>query len=143
MEPHIALAPGASENGLCSMLATLIRQTLDEDASKKNVVARMAGRIAIVAPDMDQSITLLFDGGGIEIDEGIVGIPDVTVRAPAEWIMKMSLVETTPRLHLPDPRGAVTREVFEASRRGEITVYAGLTSVPLLLRFTRLMSVAR
>jgi len=136
------LAPGASESGLCSMLATLIRQTLDEDTPKKAVVGRMVGRIAIVAPDLDQSMTLLFDGGGVEISSGIVGIPDITVRAPAEWIMKMSLVEMLPRLHLPDPRGTVTREVFEASRSGAIQVHAGPTSVPLLLRFTRLMSVA-
>ncbi|NCQ61832.1 MAG: SCP2 sterol-binding domain-containing protein [Myxococcales bacterium] len=141
MEPSIVLAPGASESGLCSMLATLIRQTLDEDAIKKKVVGRMIGRIAIVAPDLDQSLTLLFEGGRVELYAGIVGIPDITVRANAEWIMKMSLIETTPRLHLPDPRGKVAREVFGASRAGEIEVHASPASVPLLLRFTHLMSV--
>jgi len=141
MEPSIILAPGASESGLCSMLATLIRQTLDEDASKKAVVARMVGRVSIVAPDLDQSLTLLFDGGRVELYAGIVGIPDITVRANAEWIMKMSLIETTKRWHLPDPRGKVAREVFEASRAGNVEVHAGPTSVPLLLRFTHLMSV--
>jgi hypothetical protein len=141
VEPSIVLAPGATGSALCSMLATLIRQTLDEDPSKKPVVARMSGRIAIVAPDLDQSLTLLFDGRRVELSAGIVGIPDITVRAPAEWIMKMSLIELTPRLRLPNPRGKIMREVFEASRDGRIQVHAGPTSVPLLLRFTRLMSV--
>lgn len=142
MEPRIALAPGAADNGLCSMLATLIRQTLDEAPEKKAVVGRMSGRIAIVARDLDQAVTLIFDGRGVEVDRGIVGIPDITVRASSEWIMKMSLVELLPRLHLPDPRGAVVREVVEAARRGDVQTLLGPTSVPLLLRFTRLMSVA-
>lgn len=142
MEPSIVLMPGASESGLCSMLATLIRQTVDEDVSKKTVLSRMLGRVAIVAPDLDQSLTLLLDGGRVELYAGIVGIPDITVRANAEWIMKMSLIETTPRLHLPDPRGKVMREIFAASRGGEIELHTALASVPLLLRFTRLMSVA-
>ena len=141
VEPSIQLAPGAEDNGFAAMLAQLIRQNIDDRPEKKKVLRRMLGRVALVVTDLQLAVTLLFERGRLTVYDGIVGIPDVTVRAPSEWHTRMSLVELEPRLGLPDPRGEVARAVFEASRRGEIAVYGALSSPTLVLRLTQVMSV--
>lgn len=140
-EPAIQLAPGAEDNGFAVMLARLIRQNIDDRPEKKRALARMLGRVALVVSDLGLAVTLLFERGRLTLLDGIVGIPDVTIRAPSEWHTRMSLVEIEPRFGLPDPRGTVAREVFEASRRGEVQVYGALASPTLVLRLTQLMSV--
>lgn len=135
------MAPGASENGFASMLATLLRQNLDERPHKKATFARMRGRVAIVVDDIDCAVTLVFDRGRLTVYDGIYGIPDATVRTDWEMATKMSLVELEPRLGLPDPRGVVAREVAEASRSGALKVHGLLGSLPLMLRLTKVMSV--
>jgi len=141
-EPSVGLAPGADQNGFADMLATLIRQNLDERPEKRGAFSRMRGRVAIVLEDIGSAVTLRFEGGRLTIHNGIVGIPDVTVRAPWEWVTKMSLVEITPRFGLPDPRGEVAQEVAEAQKQGIIKVHGLFPSLPLVLRLTNVMSVA-
>ena len=75
-------------------------------------------------------------------DDGIVGIPDITVRADSEDILNLSLMELTPRMRVPDPRGETNRKVLRATREGRIHTYGALTNLPLALRLTRVMSVA-
>lgn len=141
IEKAIALAPGAEENGFATMMATLLRQNLEERPHKQRDFNRLVGRVAIVVVDAGVSVTLLFRAGQLVIHNGIVGIPDVTIRASGDEVMKMSLIELLPRVALPDPRGRVTREVFHASREGRIRMYGALANLPLLVRLTRVMSV--
>src|SRR5690606_7170541 len=108
---------------------------------KRRALARMRGRVAIVVEDLALAITLVFEGGRVTVHDGIRGIPDATVRASSDYVTKMSLVELEPRTGLPDPRGEVAREVFEASKRGDIRVLGLLSSLPLIARMTRVMSV--
>lgn len=123
------------------MLAQLVRQNLEEKPTKARTLERMYGRVALVVTDLGMSVTLEFEGGSLTVHDGIVGIPDVTVRAESEWHTKMSLVELEPRFGLPDPRGQVAREVFDASRRGDVKIYGMLGSLGLMLRLTKLLSV--
>lgn len=142
MEPSIHLAPRAEDNGYAVMVAQLLRQGIDEKPEKKGSLAKMFGRVTLVVTDLGLTVTLVFDGGRVTVHDGFAGIPDVTVRAPSEWHTKMSLVEIEPRFGLPDPRGAVTKEVLEASKRGEIEMHGMWSSLPLVLRMTKILSVA-
>ncbi|MCB9601456.1 MAG: SCP2 sterol-binding domain-containing protein [Sandaracinus sp.] len=142
MEPSIHLAPRAEDNGYAVMVAQLLRQGLDERPEKKATVAKMHGRVTLVVTDLGLTVSLVFDGGRVTVHDGFAGIPDVTVRAPAEWHTKMSLVELEPRFGLPDPRGPVAKEVFEASKRGEIQMHGMWASLPLVFRMTKVLSVA-
>ncbi len=141
MEPAIHLGSRAERNGFAVMVAQLIRQNLDERPAKKATLLRMRGRVALVVEDLDLSVSLHFDSGRLTVHDGIVGIPDLTVRADSEWHTKMSLMELEPRFGLPDPRGAVTKEIVEASRRGAVKTYGMLGSFALMLRLTKIMSV--
>ena len=141
-EASIGLAPGAADNGFAQMLATLLRQNIDERPEKKVSFVKMHGRVSIVLEDIGSAVTLQFESGRLTIHNGIAGIPDVTVRAPWEWVTKMSLVELEPRFGLPDMRKPVAKEVGEAQKNGTIKVHGWFASMPLMMRLTKVMSVA-
>src|SRR5262245_52320496 len=127
---HIVLAPGAEENGLATMLADLVRQNLEAKPHKKSdfdALGKLAGRVSIVADDADVALTLRFERGGkLTIHDGIVGIPDVTIRGPSDAIMALSNMPLATRLGLPipSPRDAESvrsvRTVLSAMRTGAL-----------------------
>jgi hypothetical protein len=138
--PLIAFKQGAETNGLADMIAGLIRQNVMDKPQKRRDFDKLWGRIAIVAEDALVALTLEFNGGTLTVHNGIAGIPDVTVRANSEDVVQMSLVELN-KWGLPDPKGSAVREVAQKSHGGQIQVHGALWHVPMLLRFTRLMSV--
>jgi len=137
----VELAPGAGENGLATMLAGLVFQNVTDKPHKRRDFARLAGRVSIVAEDAGVALTMVFGRGKMVVHDGIVGIPDVTIRADSESIMDMSLVELTRRFALPDPRGEVSKRVNAATRAGRVKMYGALANLPLVLRLTRVMSI--
>lgn len=139
--PVIELGPGAEDNGFAVMLADLLRQNLEDHPEKRGDFRRLSGRVALVVEDAGVAVTLRFGAGRMTVHDGIVGIPDLTIRAGSDDIVQMSLVELLPGVRLPDPRGSVTRAVLRASREGRIKMYGALPNLPLLVRLTRLMSI--
>jgi hypothetical protein len=131
----------AEENGLAQMVAGLILQNLQEHPGKRADFARLRGRVAIVAEDAGVAMTLAFEGNMVTVSDGIVGVPEVTVRARSEDIVQLSLLELIPRVGLPNPLGTATREIFAKSQAGHVRVYGALLHIPLLLRLSRLLSV--
>jgi len=140
--PHIELAEGADDNGFALMVSELIRQNIEDDSTKRRDFERLRGRIAMIVEDARVAVTLHFGLSRLVVHDGIVGIPDLTIRADSDWITRMSLMELLPRLGVPDPRGENTRAVFEASSSGAIKMYGALTNLPVVMRLTRVMSVA-
>jgi hypothetical protein len=145
--PSIELAPGAEDNGLASMLANLVRQNLDAKPHKQRDFRALAGSVAIVAEDADVALTLRFDHGKLVIHDGIIGIPDVTIRGGSEMIMALSNTPLVTRFGLPfpDPRDkegvAVSRSVKDAMKSGRFHIYGLAFHLPMMLHLTRVMSV--
>lgn len=140
-ESRIELAPGAENNGLAAIMSSLILQNLNDKPEKRGDFAKLRGRVAIVAEDAGVSLTMVFGGNMLTVHDGIVGVPDVTVRANSDDIVQLSLVELTRLFALPNLRGEATRQIMDKSRRGEVRVFGGLLHLPLVLRLTRLMSI--
>jgi hypothetical protein len=148
MQPDVQLAPDALENGLATMMADLVRQNLEAKPHKKADFAALAGSVAIVAVDVDVALTLSFERGGkLTIHDGVVGIPDVTIRGPSEAIMAMSnLPLATPLgLPIPNPRDResvrAVATVMRAMREGKLHAY-GMPFHPfLVMKLTRVMSI--
>lgn len=142
MSPCIELAPDAVGHPFAEMMAQLLRQNLDDHPEKQAVALRLAGKVAIVVTDLDEGVTLECSRGRITFHPGIHGIPDATIRAPSEWVAKMSLVElTNTPLRLPDPRGAVAKELREAEKKGIVRTYSSPLATLLLLRLTEVLSI--
>jgi len=146
--PAIELAPGAGENGLATMLAELVRQNLEAKPHKKPDFMAIRGDVSIVADDADVALTLCFHGAGkLTIHDGIVGVPDVTIRGPSEAIMALSNLPLTRRFGLPLPNPAdrqavqTVREVVGAVRAGKLHMYGMAFHLPLMMKLTRVMSV--
>lgn len=142
MSASIELAPAAVGHPFAEMMAQLLRQNLDDHPEKQAVALKLSGTVAIVVTDLDEGVTLECSRGRITFHPGIHGIPDATIRAPSEWIAKMSLVELTgTRFRFPDPRGAVAKEISAAEKQGVIRTYASPLATLLLLRLTEVLSI--
>jgi len=145
--PEVVLAPSAGDNGLAIMLADLLRQNLEAKPHKIADFAALDARVSIVADDADVALTLVFDRGRLTVHDGIVGIPDVTIRGPSDGIIALSNVPLMTRLGLPipDPRDqAAVRtmgDLLSMMRSGRLHAYGALLHVPMMIRLTRVMSV--
>jgi len=147
MQPSISLAPGAENNGFATMLADLVRQNLEAKPHKRADFDALSATVAIVADDADVALTLAFAHGSLVVHDGIVDVPEVTIRGTADVIMAMSNVPLTRRLALPFPdlrdrqEVAIIREIVAAMRAGTFHAYGLATHLPTMLRLTRVMSV--
>ncbi len=141
----ISLAPGAENNAFAAMLSDLVRQNLETKPHKKKDFDALRGAVALVADDADVALTLVFDRGVLVVHDGILLIPDVTVRGTADAIMALSNMPLTRPLALPIPTDrmalAVIREMLRAMRASELTIHGLFGHVSLLSRLTRVMSV--
>jgi hypothetical protein len=144
----LRLAEDAQENGLATMLAELIRQNIEAKPQKKRDFATIGATVSIVADDADVALTLCFERGGhLTIHDGIVGIPDVTIRGPSDVIMALSNVPLATPLGLPIPhprdREAVraVATVVRAMREGTLHVYGMALHPILVMKLTRIMSI--
>ena len=137
----VELAPGASENGLAVMMATMMSQNLIDHPERRGSFDRLVGRVAIVADDADVALTMELEGGRAIVHDGIVGIPDLTIRGPAEIIAAMSRMETG-RFGLPDPRGEVNRAMVAALRDKRLRIFGLPGALPLLVRFGNVLAIA-
>jgi len=145
--PTVALDPGAENNGFATMLADLVRQNLEAKPHKVRDFDRIRGSIAIVAEDAEVALTLVFSEGQLTVHDGIVGVPNVTVRGTSDIIMAMSNIPLTRRLALPIPargdrQGRETmRDIGAAMRDGSFHAYGMPFHVPMMVHLTRVMSV--
>ena len=136
----VELAPGASDNGLAVMMATLLSQNLEDHPERGAIFERLTGRVAIIAEDADVALTMRFGARRAVVYDGIVGIPDLTVRGSAEAIADLSRMETG-RFGLPDPDGEVNRAMARALREGSLRVYGLPAGLPLLVRLGALLAL--
>ena len=144
---HITLAAGAAENGLAVMVSDLLRQNLEAKPQKARDLAAMTGRIALLAEDAEVALTLRFDRGDLTVYDGVVGVPDVIVRASSDVVLALSNMPVTRRFGLPLPTlrdregRKVLGEVLAAMRSGTMKVDGGALHAGLMLHLTRIMSV--
>lgn len=136
----VELAPGAGDNGLAIMMATMMSQNLADHPERRRTFERLVGRVAIVAEDAGVALTMELKGGRAIVHDGIVGIPDLTIRGSAELIADLSRMETG-RFGLPDPRGEVNRAMVAALREKRLRIYGLPAALPLLIRFGTVLAI--
>ena len=137
--PAIELAPGADDNGLATMLATLMAQNLADHHDRARTLGRLAGRIAIIAEDADVALTIELRRGRTVFHDGIVGIPDLTIRGGFEQIGDMSRMESIGPL--PDPRGEVNRAMARALREKKLRIFGLPWGLRLLVGIGEVLAV--
>lgn len=141
MEPIVDLAPGAGEDGLAQLFATLVRENLVDEARRRDF-SRLRASIGVVADDAGTALTLRFDFGKLTIHEGLVGVPTITIRGQTADIERLSELPHAIGLRaLSDPSSrAAARHVLSALRSRNLKIY-GLYSHPrLVIRLLRVLS---
>lgn len=138
--PAIELMEGTENNGLAAMVAGLIGQNLTDQPALTRPFTELTGRVALVAQDVGVALTLHFRGGSLDVHNGIVGMPDLTVVTGSDEILSLSLLETT-HFGLPDPRGEHLRKIARALLSDQLRIYGVVRHLPLLLRLSRILAV--
>lgn len=136
----IELAPGAGDNGLAIMMATMMSQNLEDHPERLAIFERLGGRVAIIAEDAGVAMTMHFAHGRVVVHDGIVGIPDLTVRGGFETIADLSRMEAG-RFGLPDPWGEVNRSMLAALREGRLRIHGLPAGLPLLARLGAVLAI--
>jgi hypothetical protein len=120
------------------MLGGLIEANLAAHPDREALLRKRA-TFAIVSPDVDVAVSIRLYRGTVTIRNGVVGHPDVTVRANSDDLIGLSSVPL--RWGLPDMRTKEGREVNRKLLKGRLKV-KGLAAHPgMLARLNKLMAV--
>jgi hypothetical protein len=127
---HFDLAPGTEAHRLARAFADRVREGVSRDAARARVFDRLAGSVAIIADDAPTTLTLRFDFGRLTIHDGVIGVPDVTLRGHEAALEALGEARVVPVLGAPIVRGVtiygllrhprlVARVLYVLARSGE------------------------
>jgi hypothetical protein len=145
VEPVIDLGPGAERNPLARRLAELVQNSVRHERQRRHFEA-LSGSAAVVTDDASQALTLRFDFGRLTVHEGVVGIPDVTLRGDAADIERLSDLPFRTPFELPLPRLRDRAErralalVLAAVGGRKIKIYGLLLHARFVLGLLRVLS---
>ena len=138
-EPVIILDDGAKEVGLAEMLFNLLGQNLEQKPQKVASFRALNSNVAIVARDIDITVTLAFRGGELKICDGLVGKADLKIIANHDAILDLSLINIF--MGLPNYFDRIGRTILRKVLLGELKI-EGLLRHPLqLIHLTKIFSV--
>ncbi len=89
----VTLDAQAADNGLALMLQGLLAESVAADGGKRRDFDAMSSTIAIVAPDAEVTVTLVFEGGRCTIYDGLRHEPALVITADSGKIPEMSLLK--------------------------------------------------
>lgn len=121
------------------VIADLLSSNLRQRPEKMKVFQRMYGEVAIHLPDIEAAVTLIFSGGRVEIEKGVVGRPDLTIRSSSEKIISLNGVSI--KFGIPYYFDGAGINVLRQFARGELKIRGMFTHLVLLTRLTKIMSV--
>jgi hypothetical protein len=145
----VTLDAQAADNGLALMLQGLLSESIAMSPSKRRDFDSMTSTLAIVAPDAEVTVTLVFEHGRCTIYDGMRDEPALVITADSGKIPELSLLRI--RYGLPwllDEQGqSFVRSLFKREIR--IDGLMRIPPTPLktakaaldLVRLTRILSV--
>jgi hypothetical protein len=125
-------------NGLAAMLGGLIEANLTAHPERRPLLQKRA-IFAIVAPDVHVAVSIRLYRGTVTVRNGVVGRPDVTIRANSDDLVGLSAVPL--RFGLPDVKTKEGRAVNRKLLKRELKVKGMLRHPVKLARLNRLLSV--
>jgi hypothetical protein len=138
----VTLDAAAESDAFAIVISELIRQNLADHPEKRKELAKMRGRVALVAEDAGTTITLRFHDGQLTVHSGLYGVPDLVVRGPGESLIDLSRVPNHPRFtFLPDFRSPVARSLALALRERKLRIRGLAGHVRLFVRLGHVLSI--
>jgi hypothetical protein len=121
------------------VIADLLSSNLRQRPEKMKVFQRMCGQVAIHLPDIEVAVTLIFSEGGLKIEKGVVGSPDLIIRSSSEKIISLNAISI--KFGIPYYFDEAGISVLRQLVSGELKIRGLFTHPVLLTRLTKIMSV--
>lgn len=77
-------------SAFASMLGGLIEANVAASPAKRKDFDELKARVGIFVTDIDEGVTLDFDGGALVVHNGLAPKRDITIRAEADTVMSLS-----------------------------------------------------
>lgn len=129
----------ADEVPFSYILADLLGSNLEQKPHKMETFKKIFGVVAIDLKDIEATVTLIFSGGRMRIEQGIVGKPDIIIRTDSEKVMSLNSINI--KFGLPYYFDEAGMTVIRQLLSGELKIEGMLLHPIILTRLTKIMSV--
>jgi len=121
------------------ILAELLESNLEQNPHKLSTFNRIFGVVTIDLKDIEATVTLIFSGGRVRIEQGIVGKPDIIIRTDSDKIIGLNSISV--KFGLPYYFDEAGMTVIKQLLSGELKIEGMLLHPIILTRLTKIMSV--
>lgn len=129
----------AEEVPFSFVITDLLTSNLEQKPEKMKTFNAMWGVVGLNLPDIEAAITMIFAGGRMRIEPGIVGKPDIVINSSSEKIISLNAISI--RFGLPYYFDEAGMNVLKQLASGELKIDGMFTHPILLTRLTKIMSV--
>lgn len=100
-EPVAVQRSEEATSGFAMIVEQYLTQSLQDSDERMQRARQLNGRIAMTAEDYEQSVTLVFEGRAVTIEEGQMAPLDASIRGPYQTLVDLLQGEDSPlRAHL-------------------------------------------
>lgn len=139
-QPGLVEYASKEPSAFAEMFGGLIEANVLAHLKKQKDFDTLIARVGIWVTDIDEGVTLVFDGGRLTVYNGLEPRRTITIRAEAETVMSLSNL-TIGLFGLPVYYNDVGRGVALKLLRGKLQIEGLVPNLATLNRVTRIFSV--
>ena len=137
---HIVRYADDEPSAFASMLGGLIEANVSASEARRKDFADLKARLGMFVTDIDEGVTLDFEGGSLLVHNGLQPGRDITIRAEADTVMSLSNLRIG-LFGMPVYYDEVGRGVAGKLLRGKLRIDGLLGNLATLNSVTRIFSV--
>lgn len=138
----VEYADGEQASAFAQMLGGLIEANVSAHPERRRDFEELKARVGVAVTDIDEAVTLDFQGGHLVVHNGLGAGRDLTIRADAETVMQLSNVGIG-FAGMPNYLSATGREVVAKVLYRKLRIEGIVGNLTTLNQVTRLFSVAQ
>jgi hypothetical protein len=127
-------------SAFASMLGGLIDANIANNAARRKDFDELKARVGVWVTDIDEGVTLEFQGGSLVVANGLQPKRDITIRTDADTVMNLSNLRIG-MFGMPVYYDEVGRGVAAKLLRGKLRIDGLLGNIATLNTVTRIFSV--
>jgi hypothetical protein len=139
-EPLVEYTDGDDASAFAMMLGGLIEANVAGRPEKKEDFDSLKARVGIQVLDIEESVTLDFGGGKLNVSNGLKRGRKITIRTDADTVMMLSNLAIGP-FGMPVYFDTVGRGIVSKLLTGGLKIDGMLANIPTLNQVTRVFSV--
>jgi hypothetical protein len=127
-------------SAFASMLGGLIDANIANNAARRKDFDELKARVGVWVTDIDEGVTLEFQGGSLVVSNGLKPKRDITIRTDADTVMNLSNLRIG-LFGMPVYYDEVGRGVAAKLLQGKLRIDGLLGNIATLNTVTRIFSV--